>query len=148
VDKVLIDTSTFFDIRRAPKNLKAPWAQNTLYKLVQYQAHHPKLTVSAFTVFEHLDGLNRQGKQTEAAEFMTRVLPSLEVIYPDQEIYALAAAIHAALAVAGKTIGVPDTFIAATAIIQKLPLVNANTKHFPRVQAAGFSVALENWREA
>ncbi|AIE86282.1 hypothetical protein [Fimbriimonas ginsengisoli] len=81
MDKVLIDTSTFFDIRRAAKNMKAPWAQNTIYHLVRYQAHHPRLTVSAFTGFEHLDGLHRQGKVSEAEDFRLRVLPSLEVIY-------------------------------------------------------------------
>jgi hypothetical protein len=78
VDKVLIDTSTFFDIGRAAKNPMALWAQNTIHKLAQYQAHYPRLTVSAFTTFEHLDGLYRQGKKAEASEFMVKVLPSLK----------------------------------------------------------------------
>ncbi len=148
MDKVLIDTSTFFDIRKAPKNAQAPWAQNTIYNLLQYQAHHIRLTISGFTVFEHLDGLHRQGQHSEVAEFQESVLPTLEVIYPDETIFALAAQINAVLALTGKTIGVPDTFIAATAITQQLPLVNANTKHFSRIQAAGFPISLENWRDS
>jgi tRNA(fMet)-specific endonuclease VapC len=147
VDKVLIDTSTFFDIRRAAKNPKATWAQYTIHRLLQYQAHHPKLTVSAFTGFEHLDGLHRQGKKAQANEFRAKVLPSLEVIYPDEATYALAAEIHAALPGTGKTIGLADTFIAATAITQKLALVNANTKHFSRIHVAGFPIILQNWRD-
>jgi len=59
----------------------------------------------------------------------------------------MAAAIHAKLRQSGQGIDVPDTFIAATAIIHCLTLVNANTRHFPRVVAAGFPLKLENWRE-
>lgn len=148
MDKALIDTSAFFDIRKATKNLKSVWAQNTIHHLVKYQAQHPRLTVSAFTAFEYLDGLYRQGRQHEANDFRTRILPTLEVIYADESVYALAAEIHAALAVSGEAIGVVDTFIAATAIANELPLVNANPKHFSRVQTAGFSIDLQNWRDA
>ena len=42
----------------------------------------------------------------------------------------------------------PDTFIAASAIVEKLTLVNANSKHFSRIQEAGFPIVLKNWREA
>jgi len=86
VDKVLIDTSTFFDIWNAPKHLNSIWAQNTLARFLQYQAAHPRLTVSSFTVFEHLDGLYRQKRQVEAAEFLAKIVPTLEVIYPDLKI--------------------------------------------------------------
>jgi tRNA(fMet)-specific endonuclease VapC len=64
------------------------------------------------------------------------------VIYPDEATFALSAKINAALAVTGKTIGVPDTFIAATAITRNLTLVNANTKHFSRIQTVGFPITL------
>lgn len=148
MDKALIDSSTFFDIRKASKNVEAPWAQNTIYRLVQYQAQHPKLTISAFPIFEHLDGLHRQGRVVEADRFLTAIVPSLEVIYPDEAIYALSAQINASLSLAGTKIGVADTFIAATAISRGLTLVNANTRHFERIQAVGFPLNLENWRES
>jgi len=70
------------------------------------------------------------------------------VIRPDAQIEDKAAEINAQLAKAGKTIGVVDTFIAATAIIHNLALVNANTKHFPRIQTAGFPLTSNNWRDA
>jgi len=148
VDRVLLDTSTFFDVGKAPRQAKALWAQNTIYHLVQYQLHHSKLTISAFTAFEYLNGLHRQSRLPEAEEFLSTVLPSLDVIYPDSAIYALASKIHAALALAGMTIGVPDTFIAATAVNQNLTLVTANTKHFQRVGDVGFPLWLDNWRDA
>jgi len=148
VDKALIDSSTFFDIRKASKNVEAPWAQNTIYRLVQYQAEHTKLTISAFTVFEHLDGLHRQGRVAEADHFLAVIVPSLEVIYPDEAIYTLSAQVNASLSLAGTKIGVADTFIAATALSRGLTLVNANMRHFERIQVVGFPLKLENWREA
>lgn len=141
-----MDTSTFFDIRRAPNLRSTTWAQNTIYNLVQYQSQFSELTISAFTVFEHLDGLHRQERLTEVGEFLVKVLPSLEVIYPDEPTFALAAKIYAALAVSGTSIGIADTFIAASAIERKLTLVNANTRHFQRVIDAGFSLQIGNWR--
>lgn len=145
--KALLDTSTLFDIRRAAKKRSATWAQNTLRHLLAYQAHYPILTISAFTAFELLDGLHRDGQANAIQDFHARVLPSFEVIYPDQDIVTLSAEINAALS-KGQSIGIVDTLIAATAISRKLTLVNANTKHFPRVQVAGFPLILENWREA
>lgn len=147
MDRVLIDTSTFVDISRAPKRIRDSWAANTIGHLVQYQTSHSKLTVGAFTVFEHLDGLHRVGQHEDAKQFSATIEAGLEVIYPDEAVFALAAQIQAALAVIGKTIGVPDTFIAATAITHGLTLVNANTKHFERVSKAGFPLRLANWRE-
>ena len=75
-------------------------------------------------------------------------MPAYEVIYPDEKIIAIGAEINAALADAGQSIGLADTLIAATAISRGFTLVNANTKHFPRVQAAGFKITLENWRDS
>ncbi len=146
--KVLLDSSTFFDIRRATKKGRSEWAQNTLRNLLAYQARHKKLTVSAFRVFEFLDGLHRAAQPSAIEDFYAQVIPSFEVIYPDQEITALAANINASLSRAGQGIGIVDTFIAATAIRRDLALVNANTKHFPRVQAAGFPIVLLNGRVA
>lgn len=59
-----------------------------------------------------------------------------------------AAEIHAKLRQVGLAIDVPDTIIAAMAIVRSLTLVNANTRHFPRVAGAGFPISLENWRDS
>lgn len=148
MDKALLDSSTLFDIQRAIKKPSAPWAQNTLVNLLAYLKHHPKLTVSGLTVFELLEGLYRGGDPQAIADFHQNVLPRYEVIHPDAQIEDKAAEIHAKLRLAGQSIDVPDTLIAATAIIHGLTLVNANTRHFPRVVAAGFPLQLENWRDA
>ena len=84
--KALIDTSTFVDIGKAVKHRRASWAQNTLRHLLAYKASYPKLTLSALTIFEHLDGLYRDARLTAVKEFSVNVLPDFEVIYPDHEI--------------------------------------------------------------
>lgn len=146
--KALLDTSAYLDVRRAGKNLRSDWAQNTLRHLGEYKSHHPRLSISSFTAFEILDGLYRGPGAEAAARFTIEVLPTYEVIYPDAEITYLAAEIHAALANARQSIGVADTFIAATAVAKGMTLVNANTRHFPRIREMGFPIALSNWRDA
>lgn len=116
--------------------------------MIAYRAAHPTLTISAFTAFEVLDGLYRKKALGTAEAFLTQTLPALEVIYPDHEIIVISAKINAALSSAGMAIGVIDSLIAATAIARNLTLVTANTKHFSRVQDAGFSFKLKNWRDA
>lgn len=148
MDKALIDSSTLFDIQRALKKPGASWAQSSLGKLLAYRQHHQKLTISGLTVFELLEGLYRGGDPQAIADFHQNVLPSYEVIHPDTQIEDKAAEIHAKLRLSGQAIDVPDTLIAATAIIHGLTLVNANTRHFPRVVTAGFPLRIENWRDA
>jgi len=144
--KAIVDTSTYLDIRRATKNSRALWAQCTLKNLLAYRAVFPNLTISALKAYEILDGLYRGPALSAPHEFLVKVLPSYEVIYPDEQIIALGAEINAALASSRLTIGLADTMIAATAIARKLTLVNANSKHFFRVKAHGFPITLENWR--
>jgi tRNA(fMet)-specific endonuclease VapC len=147
VGKALIDSSALFDISRALKGGKGPWATHTLAKLADYELRYPRLTISGITVFELLEGLYRGGDLKVISEFHSKLLPRYEVIQPTAEIEDKAAEIHARLRLAGQSIDVPDTFIAATAIVHDFTLVNANTRHFPRVMDAGFPLKLENWRE-
>jgi tRNA(fMet)-specific endonuclease VapC len=119
----------------------------TLHHLVRYESHHRTLTISAWTIFEHIDGLHRKSQPVLAEAFMRTIAPTLEVIYPDQQTFLLAAKIHASLISTGQTIGIVDTFIAATALTYDLDLVTANTKHFERIRAEGFPLRIQNWRE-
>ena len=145
--RVLLDSSTLFDLQRAVKRPGAPWAQTCLANLALYRKHHDKLTISGLTVFEYLEGLYLTGDSAAIAGFYQNLLPRYEVIQPTIEIEAKAAEIHATLRHTCQTIDAPDTLIAATAIVHDLPLVNANTRHFPRVTAAGFPLRLDNWRD-
>ncbi len=147
MDKALVDSSTLFDIQRSVKNPTSTWANTTLGNLLAYRQHYQKLTISGVTLFELLEGLYRGGDKQAITDFHKNLMPRYEVIHPDAHIEEMAAEIHATLRLARQSIDVPDTFIAATAIVHDLTLVNANTRHFARVAAAGFPLKLENWRE-
>jgi len=147
VYKKIVHISTYPDIHRAQKNRRPEWAQITLYNLVAYTKVQGRLSLSALTVFEILNGLER-GPNTGASErFLSTFLPQYEVIYPDQEVIVLASKIDAALETSRQSIGAVDTMIAATAIAKKLVLVNANTKHFERIKEAGYDLKTANWRD-
>ncbi len=80
-------------------------------------------------VFELEVGARRAGRSLEfSASFAgVRAYPlSLPVLLE-------AADIQAALLKQNQVIGLPDTFIAATAIVHDLPLFTLNTAHFQRI---------------
>lgn len=145
--KALIDSSTYFDMLNASRHQQATWAQNTRTHTIRYLSRYAQLTLSGLTVVEVVDGLKRKGQDKAISQFLSHTLPQFEVIYPDQPIMALAGEINATLALAGRSIGVVDCLIAATAITHELVLVNANTKHFPRIVIAGYPLTLENLRD-
>lgn len=147
MDKALIDTSTYLDILKADKNRKASWAQKTLIHTLAYMGMFKQMSISAFTIYEVLDGINRGAFAGSVDEFLDQALPEFDVFYPNQETMALGAQINAQLVKKGMTIGVVDSLIAATAIQHGLLLVNANTKHFKRVRDVGFALEIKNWRE-
>ena len=146
--KSLIDSSTYFDMLNAPRHQHANWAKNTSRHTMQYLAAHPKLTLSALTIVEVVDGLKRKGQDAAIAQFLSVTLAQFDVRYPDQSILALGGEINAVLSLTGNGIGVIDCLIAGSAIVHNLTLVTANIKHFSRVQVAGFPLRVENWREA
>jgi tRNA(fMet)-specific endonuclease VapC len=142
----LLDTSTYLDILRADRNRDKPWAKNTIAHLIDYRDHHPRLSISCFTAFELLEGIYREPREGAVEEFQRNVLSDFEVIYPDQETIRISAQIHALLRIEGQGIGLVDCLIAATAINERLVLVTSNDKHFSRIQSAGFTLNMSNWR--
>jgi tRNA(fMet)-specific endonuclease VapC len=61
---------------------------------------------------------------------LTNVLLCVEILPIDRTIAEQAARLHADLIALNQEIGVKDVFIAATAMINELPLLTHNTKHF------------------
>ncbi|AIE83570.1 PIN domain-containing protein [Fimbriimonas ginsengisoli] len=145
--KALLDSSTYFDMLNAPKHQQTAWAQSTRNQAIRYLGEYPQFTLSALTIVEVVDGLRRKRLDAAISQFLNETLPQFEVIYPDQAVMALAGVINADLVLAGTAIGVVDCLIAATAITHNLTLVNANTKHFSRIVAAGHRLELQNWRD-
>lgn len=84
--------------------------------------------VSAITVYELLAGASDLQKLRDA-----QILLSATTILPfDEDIATIAAQLYQQMK--GKTIGLADTFIAATALHHRLPLKTLNISHFSRVE--------------
>ena len=72
---------------------------------------------------------------------------SLRAVGDEDAAGELAGRIYADLRGSGRTIGVPDTMIAAIAVHNSLPLITGNASDYVRVQEAGYPLKLGNWRE-
>ncbi|HSI72469.1 MAG TPA: hypothetical protein VK934_04775, partial [Fimbriimonas sp.] len=95
--KALLDSSTYFDLQRAPKNFKKPWAQATMSNAREYLTHYQRFCLSWASVFDVVDGYYRVDDMAGLNQFRTVIVPAWEVLYADQETIELAAAIYATL---------------------------------------------------
>lgn len=136
--KVLFDTDILSEIIKGKD-------ANVAARARSYLARAGRLTFSTISVMEIVSGFCRRQGQEKAARFLDMAHRS-EVIPLDTIAAELAGRIHADLQGSGRSIGVPDTMIAAIAIHRGLLLVTGNTSDYVRVQEAGYPLVLENWR--
>ena len=146
--KLLFDTSTIIDLERAPKRFQEPWAGRTLLFADQFFSSGGQITICYATLFELFNGALKNGPPERITGFKANVLLAWSVDYPDAHQIELSARIFAALDSVGNRIGLLDSMIAASAIQNGLTLVTSNTAHFERVQAAGFELKMQNWRQS
>lgn len=142
--KSLLDTCAYIDFQRARKYRREAWAINTLRHIADNIAQTGRLSISTPTVMEIAHGLGPTALQA----FREEILPSFDVISFDEDAACLAGEIYAGLEARRQRIGIPDTQVAAIAITQGMTLVTSNHKHFQRIIDLGYSLTLEDWREA
>lgn len=87
-------------------------------------------------------------KQAEALEKFLDGLKASRVLVFDQPCAEMAGRIYGDLERVGQRVGRADAMIAATSLQHSLTLVTGNTEHYQRIQALGYSLKLENWRQA
>ena len=95
-----------------------------------------RLCMSSITYHELLYGARMRGSQR-----IESVIDVLAEMVPVVDFSDQAAAIRAALDLSGRTIGVMDALIAATAKVERCILVTNNTNHFSRIDG----LSIENW---
>lgn len=99
-----------------------------------------RLCMSSITYHELLYGARMRGSQR--IESVIDVLAEMVPVVDFSDAAAdQAAAIRAALDRSGRTIGVMDALIAATAKVERCILVTNNTNHFSRIDG----LSIENW---
>ena len=115
-------------------------------RAIQYRAEQGHLTTSVISVMEVVKGFQKLRQPTRIEAFLSRIAGD-EVLEFDLASARIAGAIYADLEIAGQTIGRADPMVAAIAIRHALPLVTGNVDHYQRVQALGYSLVLDNWRD-
>ena len=143
--RVLLDTAAYFDIQRAKKHQRQPWAIQTLRHLAADSAKHGRPGLILLSVMEISAGFE---EELQTTTFVENVLPMFELVEFGLAEACLAGEIFRKLEANRQRIGVADTGIAATAIQQGLTVVTSNLKHFQRIIDLGFPLILENWRDA
>lgn len=97
---------------------------------VMAYAESDSLQTSAITCFELLSGA-RDGKRGDRVRRLVAAIPVLPL---DREAASRAAIVRQRLARSGVSIGMADSLIAGVALVNNLPLLTRNRKHFENVE--------------
>ena len=119
--RVLIDTSVLIRHFRTP-----PTAMSAFRKAAR---RYTLLFLSVMSLYEVEFGAARAGRISD----LTNVSPYVEILPIDKTVAEHAARIHADLVALNQDIGVKDIFITATAMVNELPILTYNIRHFQRV---------------
>jgi tRNA(fMet)-specific endonuclease VapC len=137
--RTLVDTDIWSEIFKG-KNATVAARAST------YLSQHGRLTISAITVFEVVQGLQRVQRQDKLEAFRT-MLEDIEVLDLDQASADLAGVLHGELDRTGHAIDVGDAQNAAIALRHRVCIATGNVRHYARVQGLGYPLIVQNWRE-
>lgn len=141
MERSLLDTDTFSEILRG-RNARVRQRSES------YLSVFHRLSIPVITVAEQVEGWRRLGKAAKLATLLDELHSGThEVLAVDMEAAIIAGEISAALVRTGRPIGRADTHIAAVAIRYGMLLITGNQSHFQRIQEAGFSLRLDDWRQ-
>ena len=142
MERSLLDTDTFSEILKR-RDLRV--SENARTYISQFGMY----TLSVISIAELVDGLRRRNLDYHISRLTGKLETERHVILPlDLEAAKLAGLIFGDLHRTGQTIGRADPFIAAIAIQASIPLVTGNIQHFARIQALGYPLRLDNWRDS
>jgi tRNA(fMet)-specific endonuclease VapC len=117
---MVIDTGIFIEHLRAKDKLAT-----TLYKI----SDNTELFISSVSLYELYMGATTKEKELD----IERITEDLTVLSFTDTVAQKAAKIYHQLRVSNQMIEFRDIFIAATCMVNELPIVTLNKKHFKRV---------------
>jgi tRNA(fMet)-specific endonuclease VapC len=121
--RTLVDTDIWSEIFKGKNAV-------VLARAATYLSQHGCFTLTAVTVFEVVQGLQRVGRQDRIDAFRS-MLEDIEVLDLDQDSADLAAVIHGELDRRGHAIDVGDAQNAAIALRHRLCVATGNVRHTP-----------------
>lgn len=118
---VVVDTNTIIEYFRSKDKLKT-----TLRKLPE----ETDLFLSSVSVYELHMGAPNEDKQRD----VQKLIENFSILPFTEDVAKQAAMIYHQLKKKNQLIEFRDIFIAATCIVNNIPLVTANRKHFDRIE--------------
>ena len=137
--RTLLDTDIFSEVIR-DKN------DTVRARAGAYAAEHDRLLISSVTVLEVVKGFQK-ARREDALERFIKSLPALEIITLGPSEAVVAGRIYGDLERTGQPIGRIDPMIAGTAVAHGVVLATGNVEHYKRIQAFGYELEIDNWRE-
>lgn len=119
--RLVVDTNTFIDYLRAKDK------KNTeLYRI----PNNKRIYISSVTIYELLMGATNEQKRKDV-----QLLTEDTIVLPfDEEVSIRASEIYHDLRITNKMIEFRDIFIAATCLVNNLPIKTVNKNHFQRIK--------------
>lgn len=136
--KAVLDTDTVSELFRGRDATVAANAR-------EYLQHHARFTVTVVTVMEAVRGYSRLQREDKVQQLLA-LFKRGEVLPLDETAAELAGRIRGDLDRSGRPMDLPDLMVAAIALRHGLPVVTGNTRHFGKVQDAGYGLVLQSWR--
>lgn len=137
--RTLVDTDIWSEIFKG-KNA------TVLARAATYLAQHGRYTLTAVTVFEVVQGLQRVQRE-DRIEAFREMLKDMEVLELDQNAADLAGVIHGELQRNGNGIDMGDAQNAAIALRHRVAIATGNVRHYSRIEELGYPLLVQNWRE-
>jgi tRNA(fMet)-specific endonuclease VapC len=138
MDKSLLDTDTLSEIFKQKNAFVKQRANDYIKKFGQY-------TISTITVMEVIKGFHKVQREEHIKQFLSAI-SNAEILTLNMENAELAGRIYADLERAGQPIGRAAPMIAAIALENDLVLTTGNLRHYQRIQALGYPLKLDNWK--
>jgi tRNA(fMet)-specific endonuclease VapC len=138
MDRCLLDTSTISDVIRPPTKRLPVVSQ----QVKQYLRAYGRFTFSEISCYEILRGLRKKRAVSQQMQF-TDFCRRAELLPVTYEVLDRTASLWAEGQRQGKTVDDVDLIIAATSLLQGLPLATANTRHFEWIPG----LTLVDWRQ-
>jgi tRNA(fMet)-specific endonuclease VapC len=139
MNRALLDTDIFSEVLKGRN-------QKVVASARAYRTQFFRYTVCTITIVEVVKGFHKLQRDDRIARFF-RALADEEILALDMESAEIAGRIYGDLERTGQTIGRADPMIAGIAIRNSLVLVTGNTDHYERIQAIGYPLQMENWRD-
>lgn len=124
-----LDTSFLVDLLREQRRDRVGPASAYLEGLPDDDV----LGVSVHVVCELMAGASAAGAPAGERDRLYRLCDALVIRYPDERFAAEYGRLLAAIRASGATVDTMDLLIATAAVLDRVPLVTRNTRHFAKV---------------